>query len=84
MTHIQMQQRATERAKKERLHSFRLCDGRFLVKSRKMKPGTFHLVTTTEDGVAVHCDCPGWQYRKCCTHAAAVIRRTQREMGGVA
>ena len=79
MTQQQLQQRAMDRAQTERLHTFRLAgDAGYLVKSRKMEPGAFHRVTTLDDGYVIGCDCKGWQYRRSCTHAAAVSRRVSR------
>jgi hypothetical protein len=74
-------QRARERAAEVGLHTFRLAGSQaFLVKSRKTDPGSMHVVTVDTHGIVTDCsNCPGWQYRQICVHAAAVTRRLERE-----
>ena len=81
MTHTELDQRARARAADEHLHTWRLNDGLYLVKSRKLAPGSHHLVAVDlHTGEIEHCsECPGWEYRRSCTHAQAVERRLERE-----
>src|SRR5919205_3972565 len=71
--------RARERATEEGLHSF-CVEPRslYLVKSRKMSPGTYHMVRVHRNG-QVTCDCPGWEYYGVCTHQQTVVKRLERE-----
>ena len=78
MTPAEIHQRATDRAKAERLKAWKLMNGTFAVKSRSLQPGAFHLVAVDAAGT-VTCDCPGYYYRASCTHQAAVERRVARE-----
>jgi len=61
--------RARSRADAEHLHTWAVEPGRlYLVKSRKLAPGSHHMVRVNGD--AVGCDCPGDVYRGpgVCTH----------------
>jgi hypothetical protein len=81
MTQDEIEARATDRAAGEHLHTFRLAGGTsYLVKSRRIDPGAMHVVRVDQAGQVMSCsDCPGWQYRQSCIHAAAVQRRLERE-----
>jgi hypothetical protein len=81
MTQVELETRATARAADEGLHTFRLAgQGAYLVKSRKSDPGSMHVVRVDSAGHVLDCsDCKGWEYRRSCTHAAAVTRRLERE-----
>ncbi len=76
----QIHQRALDRAKAERLQTFRLMSGQYAVRSRKLAPGSFHVVSQDAAG-ALACDaqCPGYFYRGVCAHTATVERRVARE-----
>jgi hypothetical protein len=65
-----------------RLHTWKVSDRLYLVKSRRYAPGTHHAVHVDPDtGRVTLCDrCPGWQFTGTCAHAAAVERRLAREM----
>lgn len=80
MTAEQIRERATQRAKDEGLKAWKLMDGTYAVRSRTLAPGAFHVVTVTTNGSAL-CDaqCPGFTYRRSCSHVAAVERRLSRE-----
>ncbi len=72
-------QRARQRATDENLHSFCVEPRRlYLVKSRKLRPGTYHMVRVHRNG-QVTCDCPGWEYRGVCAHQQTVVKRLERE-----
>lgn len=78
-TYEELVQRARERATLERLHSFCVERGRlYLVKSRKLAPGTHHMVRVHNNG-QITCDCPGWEYRAVCAHQQTVAKRLERE-----
>jgi hypothetical protein len=81
MTQVELETRATSRAADEGLHTFRLAgQDAYLVKSRKSDPGGMHVVRVDSAGHVLDCsDCKGWEYRRSCTHAAAVSRRLERE-----
>jgi hypothetical protein len=71
---------AGQEAAPERLHTFKLAgQPTYIVKSRKLEPGSVHLVHVNYAGEVTHCDCPGWYYRQSCAHAQAVTRRLERE-----
>jgi hypothetical protein len=81
MTITELNDRARQRSIDEHLHTFRVSEGAFLVKSRAYAPGSHHFVTVNpRTGDVTHCsNCPGWHYRQSCTHAQAVERRLERE-----
>lgn len=77
-TYEELVQRARERATEENLHSFQVERGRlYLVKSRKLAPGTYHMVRVHRNG-QVTCDCPGWERWGVCAHQQAVVKRLER------
>jgi hypothetical protein len=78
-TYEQLVQRSRERATEENLHSFQIERGRlYLVKSRKLRPGTYHMVRVHRSG-QVTCDCPGWERWSVCAHQQTVVKRLDRE-----
>lgn len=80
MTDEQLDAGARQGASSERLHTFKLAgQPTYIVKSRRLEPGSVHLVHVNYAGEVTHCDCPGWFYRKSCAHAQAVARRLERE-----
>lgn len=78
MTHAEIVDRARQRADAEHLHTFKISEDLYLVKSRNLAPGTHHMVTVDAHGT-IACDCPGYRYRQSCTHVEAVRRRLERE-----
>jgi hypothetical protein len=79
MTLDELDTRARQRAKEERLHTWKLTGQPvYMVRSRHTEPGSMHCVEV-QDGRVMDCSCRGWQYRRSCTHAAAVMRRLERE-----
>jgi SWIM zinc finger len=83
MTNQQLDERARQRAVSERLHTFKLAgQPLYLVRSRGTEPGAMHQVHVSRAGVVDDCTCKGWEYRRVCTHAAAVTRRLEREARG--
>jgi len=80
MTTEQLDERARQRAVGERLHTFKLAgEPLYLVRSRGTEPGAMHQVHVDRAGAVDDCTCKGWEYRRVCTHAAAVTRRLERE-----
>lgn len=78
-THEELVARAREQATEENLHSFCVERRRlYLVKSRKLKPGTYHMVRVHRSG-QVTCDCPGWERWSVCAHQQTVVKRLERE-----
>ena len=76
----ELQERARLRAAAERLHTFKLAGEQlYLVRSRGTEPGSMHQVHVSLSGEVDDCTCKSWQYRRVCTHAAAVTRRLKRE-----
>ena len=78
-THEELVQRARQRATEENLHSF--CVERrklYLVKSRKVAPGTYHMVRVHANG-QITCDCRGWERWSVCAHQQTVAKRLDRE-----
>lgn len=79
MTREELRHRSRERAKTERLHTFKIAgENRYLVRSRGLEPGSMREVRVSA-GIVVSCSCPGYTYRQDCTHAACVNRRLERE-----
>jgi hypothetical protein len=78
LTTVELQERANTRAQVEQLISHKLSTGNYLVRSRFLAPGAFHLLNVA-DGRVNHCDCPAWGFRGVCAHAATVERRLARE-----
>ncbi|MDQ3856429.1 MAG: hypothetical protein M3281_08575 [Chloroflexota bacterium] len=75
----QLIERARQRAAEENLHSFQVERGRlYLVKSRKLRPGTYHMVRVHWNG-QITCDCPGWERWSVCAHQQTVAKRLERE-----
>jgi hypothetical protein len=80
MNELQLEERARQRAVTERLHTFKLAgQPLYLVRSRGTEPGAMHQVHVSRAGEVDDCTCKSWEYRRMCTHAAAVIRRLERE-----
>lgn len=80
MTAQELDERARRRAIGERLHTFKLAgQPLYLVRSRGTEPGAMHQVHVSRAGSVDDCTCAGWEYRRICTHAAAVTRRLERE-----
>lgn len=78
-TYSELVQRARERAAEARLHSFCIERGSlYLVKSRKLAPGTHHMVRVYSNG-QVTCDCPGWEHWGVCAHQQTVVKRLERD-----
>lgn len=78
-TYEELAQRARQRALEENLHSFCVERRRlYLVKSRKLAPGTYHMVRVHRNG-QVTCDCPGWERWSVCAHQQTVVKRLERE-----
>ncbi|MDQ3327967.1 MAG: hypothetical protein M3506_05555 [Chloroflexota bacterium] len=78
-THEELVARARKRANEENLHSFQVERRRlYLVKSRKLRPGTYHMVRVHRSG-QVTCDCPGWERWTVCAHQQTVVKRLERE-----
>lgn len=78
-THEELVQRARERAAEDGLHSFCVERRRlYLVKSRRLAPGTHHMVRVYSNG-QVTCDCPGWERWSVCAHQQTVVKRLERE-----
>ena len=78
-TYEQLVGRARQRATEENLHSFCVERRRlYLVKSRKLAPGTYHMVRVHRNG-QVTCDCPGWERWSVCAHQQTVVKRLERE-----
>jgi hypothetical protein len=83
MNEQELEERARQRAVSERLHTFKLAgQPLYLVRSRGTEPGSMHQVHVTRAGQVDDCTCKSWEYRRMCTHAAAVIRRLERESPG--
>jgi hypothetical protein len=83
MTTQQLDERARQRAIGERLHTFKLAgEPLYLVRSRGTEPGAMHQVHVNRAGSVDDCTCKSWEYRRICTHAAAVTRRLEREGRG--
>lgn len=78
MTHAEIVERARQRAETEGLQAWKINDHLYLVKSRKLDPGSHHMVTVDRTGL-VECDCPGCLQRRSCTHVEVVRRRLERE-----
>jgi SWIM zinc finger len=51
----------------------------YLVRSLTTDPGAMHTVQVTVDGEIAECSCKGWEYRRSCIHAQAVLKRLERE-----
>jgi hypothetical protein len=80
MNEQELEERARLRAIVERLHTFKLAgQPLYLVRSRGTEPGSMHQVHISPDGVVDDCTCKSWEYRRVCTHSAAVTRRLNRE-----
>lgn len=80
MNQEELEERARLRATVERLHTFKLAgQPLYLVRSRGTEPGSMHQVHVSRAGAVDDCTCKSWEYRRVCTHAAAVTRRLERE-----
>ena len=80
MNEQELKERARKRAMSERLHTFKLAgQPLYLVRSRGTEPGSMHQVHVGRTGRVDDCTCKSWEYRRVCTHAAAVTRRLERE-----
>ena len=78
-TYQELVQRARQRATEDKLHSFCVERGKlYLVKSRKLAPGTYHMVRVHWNG-QITCDCPGWDRWSVCAHQQTVAKRLERE-----
>ena len=75
MKQKELEERASERARTERIHIIKLAgQDKFLARSKSMEPGSYFEITITSWGT-VRCSCPGFKYRAVCKHAAAVKAR---------
>ncbi|MEJ7655206.1 MAG: hypothetical protein WKH64_18670 [Chloroflexia bacterium] len=78
-THEELVERARQRATEDGLHSFQVERNKlYLVKSRRLAPGTYHMVRVYWNG-QITCDCPGWERWSVCAHQQTVAKRMERE-----
>jgi uncharacterized Zn finger protein len=75
MVPAELERRALERAKAERVRLVKLAgEQRYLARSRTVEPGAYFELTVSPWG-QVRCACPGFTYRGICKHAAALKAR---------
>jgi len=75
MLPAELERRAIERAKAERVRLVKLAgEQRYLARSRTVEPGAYFELTVSPWG-QVRCGCPGFTYRGICKHAAALKAR---------
>ena len=75
MLPAELERRALERAKAERVRLVKLAgEQRYLARSRTVEPGAYFELTVSPWG-QVRCGCPGFIYRGICKHAAALKAR---------
>src|SRR5438874_5340276 len=68
----EMERRALERAKVERVRIVKLAgEQRYLARSRTVEPGAYFELSVSHWG-HVRCSCPGFTHRGICKHAAAL------------
>jgi uncharacterized Zn finger protein len=77
----ELEQRALERARAERVRVVKLAGtDRYLARSRTVEPDAYFELFASPFG-HVTCTCPGFAYRGVCKHAAALTVRLDRERG---
>ena len=74
----ELEQRALDRAKAERVRIVKLAgQDRYLARSRTVEPGAYFELSVSWG--RVRCSCPGFSYRGVCKHAAALQARIERD-----
>ena len=75
MLPAELERRALERAKAERVRIVKLAgEQRYLARSRTVEPGAYFELTVSPWG-QVRCGCPSFTHRGICKHAAALKAR---------
>lgn len=78
MAQSELEQRALERAKAERVRIIKLAgQDRYLARSRTVEPGAYFELSYAWG--RARCSCPGFTYRGICKHGAALQARIDRQ-----